>query len=361
MKKIVFWTISSRYVKLFWIKKCDDAIKNTRRFRRRWSFTQNASDWSTYIKTNDYKQKLFKKSKKSTFVRKLKRRLTLLRVYDDSRSEQKTRTICFEIFSKCSFSSSIIARLTYLKKKINIFKDVFFSTSFSIDLIDISRFFYLNSIECFSSIIKKKVLIIIKWFVFDKTSNLDDFINKLFKTCVFIMIRLLTFLFEICVQLFYHLKTFKKVNTIILKKVNKIYYTISKTYRLITFLNIMNKIMKSIMSKKIAWLTKSHRFLLDSHIKCCKNKLIELILKLLTKQIHIVWNKNTNWIVILLSLNVIEIFDTISHNRLIYDLRKRRISKRIIDWMINFLQNRTITLTMNCRTIVSFLMRTRTF
>jgi hypothetical protein len=121
------------------------------------------------------------------------------------------------------------------KKKVNMFKNVFFSTSFLIDLIDISRFFYFNLIECFSSIIEKKVLTIIKRFVFDKISNFDNFINKLFKKCVFIIIKLFTFLFDICIQLFYHSKMSKEVNTIILKKTNKNDYTISKIYQFIIF------------------------------------------------------------------------------------------------------------------------------
>jgi hypothetical protein len=183
----------------------------------------------------------------------------------------------------------------------------------------------------------------------------------LLKACALIMIKLLTFLFETCIQLFYHSKTFKKVNTIILKKTKKNDYIISKTYRFIIFLNIMNKIMKSIMSKWIAWLTKTHRLLFDFHMRCRKNRSIESTLKLLTKQIHIIWNRNTNRIVILLSLDVIEAFDTISHERLIHDLRKRRISKWIIDWVINFLQNRTTILTMNRRMIASFSMWTKIF
>jgi hypothetical protein len=183
----------------------------------------------------------------------------------------------------------------------------------------------------------------------------------LFKTCAFIMIKLLTLLFEICIQLFYHSKTFKKVNTIILKKAKKDDYIISKTYRFAILLNIMNKIMKSIMNKRIAWLTKTHRLLFDFHMKCRKNRSIESTLKFLTKQIHIVWNKSTNRIVILLSLDVIEAFDTITHERLIHDLRKRRISKWIIDWMINFLQNRITTLTMNRKMIALFSMRTKIF
>jgi hypothetical protein len=123
----------------------------------------------------------------------------------------------------------------------------------------------------------------------------------------------------------------------------------------------MSKIMKLIMNKQIAWLTKTYRLLFDFHMKCRKNWSIESTLKFLTKQIHIVWNKNTNRIIILLSLDVIEAFDTILHERLIHDLRKRKISKWIIDWVINFLQNRTTTLTMNRKVIVSFSMRTENF
>jgi hypothetical protein len=183
----------------------------------------------------------------------------------------------------------------------------------------------------------------------------------LFKACILIMIQLLTFLFETCIQLFYHLKTFKKINTIILKKVKKDDYITSNMYQFIIFLNIINKIIKSIMNKRIAWLTKTYRLLFDFHMKCRKNKSIESTLKLFTKQIHIVWNKNTNRIVILLSLDVIEIFNMILHERLIHDLRKRKISKWIIDWMINFLQNCTTILTMNRRMIASFSMQIKTF
>ncbi len=71
--------------------------------------------------------------------------------------------------------------------------------------------------------------------------------------------------------------------------------------------------------------------------------------------------KNTNRIVILLSFDVINVFDTFSHDRLIHDLRKKRISKWIIDWMINFLQNCTTTLIMNYKMIISFLIRTKIF
>jgi hypothetical protein len=197
----------------------------------------------------------------------------------------------------------------------------------------------------------------IERFALDKTSNLDNFINKLLKACAFSMTRILTSFFDACTWLFYHSKAFKKVNTITLKKANKDDYTISKTYCLIILLNIADKIMKSIMNKKIAWLTKRHQLFFDSHMRCRKNRLTKIVLKLLTEQIHIVWDKKTNRIIILLNLDVIDAFDTISHNQLIHDMRKRKISMWIIDWVNNFLKNRTTTLTINWRVIVSFSMQ----
>jgi hypothetical protein len=120
--------------------------------------------------------------------------------------------------------------MNIFKKKIDMFKSVFFSTSLLINLINISRFFYFNLIKCSSSITKKKIFMIIKQLTLDKILNFDDFINKLFIIYILIMIKLLTFLFKICIQLFYHSKTYKKVNTIILKKAKNNNYMISKTY-----------------------------------------------------------------------------------------------------------------------------------
>jgi hypothetical protein len=58
---------------------------------------------------------------------------------------------------------------------------------------------------------------------------------------------------------------------------------------------------------------------------------------------------------------VIEAFNTILHERLIHDLRERKISKWIINCVINFFQNRSTTLTMNRRMIASFSIRIKIF
>ena len=45
-----------------------------------------------------------------------------------------------------------------------------------------------------------------------------------------------------------------------------------------------------------------------------------------------------------LSLNVSEIFDNVSHSRLLHNIRKKKISSKLLKWMKNFLKNRNIIL-----------------
>jgi hypothetical protein len=183
-----------------------------------------------YMKTNNQKQKIIQKIKRMNFRQKIEKMIdiftNLWQLTKWTKEKNHLSRKVFKIFN-LKFNNYTIDTF---EKKIDMFKNLFFWTSSSIDLIDISRFFYLNSIECSSSIIKTKIFTIIKRFVFNKISNFNNFINKLLKTYVFIMIKLFTFLFKICIQLFYHLKTFKKINTITLKKTKKNDYIVSKMY-----------------------------------------------------------------------------------------------------------------------------------
>jgi hypothetical protein len=122
-------------------------------------------------------------------------------------------------------------------------------------------------------------------------------------------------------------------------------------------LNIIEKILKFIMSKKISWITKRHRLLLDTFMKCRKNRLIKTILKVFIEQIHIVWKQKTNRMINLLNLNVASVFDTMSHVKLIHDMKKRKISRWIINWINNFLFDHFTILAVNRKMIKSFSMQ----
>jgi hypothetical protein len=48
-----------------------------------------------------------------------------------------------------------------------------------------------------------------------------------------------------------------------------------------------------------------------------------MILKLLIEQIHIIWKKRTNRVITLLSLKITNVFNTMSHVRLIHNMKKK--------------------------------------
>jgi hypothetical protein len=351
---IIFWAILSRYVKSFWNSDCDEITKKTRRLKRIWSTTRMQNDWKNYMQSNDRKQKIIQKVKKLNFRQKIEKTIdTSTNLWRLARWT-KDKSHSFKEISKMSTLKFNDQTTHRFDQKIEMFKNIFFSSLSSADLFDIKSSFYSTAIECSIIITENQIVRVIDRIALDKASRSNDILNRLIKTCSNTLIRLLILLFQICVVHDYLSKAFKTINIITLKKIDKSDYITSKTYQLIVLLNIIEKILKSIMSKKISWLAKTHRLLSKFHMNVKSKKFIETTLELLTKQIHIVWEQNTNRIIILLSLNVVEAFDIVFHSRLIHNLRKRKISQWIIIWVSSFMNDWSITLIINRRVIEFF-------
>ncbi len=70
----------------------------------------------------------------------------------------------------------------------------------------------------------------------------------------------------------------------------------------------------------------------------CKQFVI-LTLNLLINQVHTVWSCKIKHVIFMLSLNVIEAFNQVSHVRLLHTLKMKRMSSYIIKWTRSFLKN----------------------
>jgi hypothetical protein len=178
--------------------------------------------------------------------------------------------------------------ITFFAKKVKMLRKIFFSTSLSIDLINIENLFYSTSISCLLIIIKRKMKKILKRFVLHKTFSFNEIIFRILRACFKTLTIILISFFQLCIKLNYHSNVFNMINIITIKKFEKNNYIVLKVYRLITFLNTLDKTLKLIMSRKIFYLTKIYRLLLDTQMRIRRNRFIELILELFTKQMHIV-------------------------------------------------------------------------
>ena len=137
---------------------------------------------------------------------------------------------------------------------------------------------------------------------------------------------MLTSLFQACVTLEYHSRIFKKTHSITLKKLSNSNYFISKTYRFIVLLNTLDKALKIVIIYKFTYLAKKFKLLSNTQIRVRRNRSTKSALKLLIEQIYTIWSQDKDKIVTLLSMNVVEIYSTISHRRLLHNMRKWKIS-----------------------------------
>jgi hypothetical protein len=136
------------------------------------------------------------------------------------------------------------------------------------------------------------------------------------------------------------------------RKINKFDYFVFKMYKLIILLNTLNKIMKSIMTIRLNYATKKHHLLFKKHFENRKNIVSKHVLHYIMKIINSIWISKK--IATMLLLNVIKIFDNVSHFRLLHNLKKRRIENTYLIWIKIFLRNDTSFLNWWITSLIAF-------
>jgi predicted RNA binding protein with dsRBD fold (UPF0201 family) len=243
---------------------------------------------------------------------------------------------------------NIIKTASNFDEKTNMLIKQFFSNTRQVDFSDTHAYRYSDVVfESKKVISKDEIRQTIKRSKSDSASESNEIFNKVLKLLMKKLMFTLMNLFRICAEQNYHSRCFKETHIIFLKKSNKNNYTNFKTYRFIALFNILDKTLKSIIVKRISNFAETHKLLFETQMSERRKRACETTLKFFTKQIHTVWNMSKNKMTTLLSLNVIDAYDHVSKEKLIHNLRKRRISNWIIAWIDNFMQNKCTTLRIN--------------
>jgi hypothetical protein len=350
----IFLIKASFKTQLYWNQKCANVVRTIRRKQRKLTETHSKNRCRNYLHASNIKKKIIAKKKKLKFKK-------IFEIFTDQSSilwrfARWTRIKSHQ-FKKISKMSNLMQRnandnmikfAVNFDEKTNMLIKQFFSNTRQIDLNDTFAYRYFSVVFELKKVISENQ--IRQTFKKNKSNNaskLDEIFNKMLKLLMKKLMFTLTNLFKVCTEQNYHSRCFKKTHIISLKKSNKSNYMNLKTYKLIAFFNILNKTLKSIIVKRINNLTKTHKLLFETQMNKRREKTCETTLKLFTKQIHIVWNMNKNKMTTLLNLNVIDAYDHVSRERLIHNLRKRRISNWKIAWTDNFMQNRYTTFKIN--------------
>ncbi len=237
--------------------------------------------------------------------------------------------------------------ITTFEKKIKILQEKFFFSSSQANVNNIAKSFIFWAVSFNSRITENEAKQTIKWVKADKASNASNISNKILQASLAELTLVLMSLFNACIIHKYHLKQFKKTQTIVLCKLKKSNYINSKTYRLIALLNIMSKALKSIMIKRLSNIIKTHCMLFNVQMRTKCKWFIILTLNLLIDQVYTIWDCKIKYVTFMLSLNIIKAFDQVLHIRLLHTLKMKRTLSYIIEWTCSFLKDLETSLIFN--------------
>jgi len=127
---------------------------------------------------------------------------------------------------------------------------------------------------------------------------------------------------------------------VVLRKPGKDDYTIPKAYRPIALLNTIGKIMDAIIARRLSYLVETYQLLPQTHIGGRKARSTEHAIHVIIERIYEAWNRPSGQVASLLLLDVSSAFDNVSHQRLLHNLRKRRVNEKTVTWIASFLSGR---------------------
>ena len=156
------------------------------------------------------------------------------------------------------------------QNKIEIMFEIHFLSSSIVFMNDIKEFVYFSLIDDDEAVTRREIIKVVYKISSNKTSKINEIINKALRQLARIIIEQIHFFFDRCIKKNIQSSHFKKVFTIMLRKSNKKNYTKSLLYRLIALLNTLNKMLKSIVSECFQYIVKALNTFSNIQIKTRK-------------------------------------------------------------------------------------------
>ncbi len=342
IEKSTLWAKSSNQARNFWNQSCFEVVTKSRWLRIIWKTQGTLEAWNKYLKHNNHKNKIIRQTKCTHF------RSQMHELSDALKSIwrfAKWARIESQLSKKLSQFSSLKRddtdhMTTTFEEKIEMLQEKFFSSLSQADVNNILNSFISLTVSSNSRISENEMKRTIRRVKANKASDVSEISNIALQADFTELISVLTSLFNACVIHKYHLKQFKKTQTIVLCKSKKSDYIDLKTYRLIALLDIMSKALESIMIKRLSDIVETHHMLLNAQMRARHKWFMISTLNLLVDQVHIMWDCEIKYVIFMLSLDVVKVFDQVLHIRLLHMLKMRRTLSYIVEWARSFLKNR---------------------
>lgn len=228
-----------------------------------------------------------------------------------------------------------------LIEKAIILAESFFPAPPEADLTDIPDYNYPTSIDL-SPITKQEIIKTIEAIPNNKAPGTSGIPNEVIRLTLPVLAEPLTWLFNACLETGYCPKTFRKSITVALKKTGKGDYTSPKSWRPIALLCTIGKCLESVLATRLSYAVETYGLLPETHFGGRRARSPETAMHALIERIHAAWKRNE--VATALFLDVSGAFDNVSHERLIHNLRKRRVPTNIVEYIVSFVRERSTEL-----------------
>ncbi|KAJ6114107.1 hypothetical protein N7512_007552 [Penicillium capsulatum] len=321
-------------------QECRDLCTEVQQLRRQWQRTRQDDDYEAYRQARNRKGRLVQKTLRNNHRQKVEEASTsqsgLWNLVKWAKNRHDVSAACTPALVK---QNGGLAHEP--EEKAETLRQTFFPSPPQADLSDIEGYVYPPPTEC-PDITIPEIEKAVRRASPNKAPGTDGIINGILHQTLDILLPRLYTLFNACLQHGFCPTHFKDTITVVLRKPGKDDYTQPKAYRPIALLNTLGKVMEAIVANRLSYLADVCHLLPSRHTGGRKLTSTEHAMHLLLQRIHQAWSEGK--VASLLLLDVSGVYDNVSPERLLHNLRKRRIDQRIIAWIESFLCDRTTTL-----------------
>jgi ribonuclease HI len=230
-------------------------------------------------------------------------------------------------------------------EKATEFATTFFPPPPPANLIDIESTTYPEPVQINTKITERQLERAIDKLSPNKAPGPDEITNGIIKKTFDKTHMHLLAMVQASINLGHFPACFKATTTIILRKPQKSDYTKPNAYRPIALENTLGKIIESVVTDLLSYLTETHNLLPANHFGGRPGRTGEDAMAILSEKIHMAWKERDTYSVIF--MDVAGAFNNVHHQRLLHNLKKRRVPISIVRWVGNFLTGRTTQLRFN--------------
>ena len=307
-------------------ENCKDICTETQRLRRTWQSSRLQEDYEAYKTARNKKGRTIQKALRNTHRRK---------VEEASASPSGLWKLIKWAKNRHTTTSGLTPTLVGLdgrsveqpEGKADLFRETFFPPPPQADLRNTVGCEYPEAIVC-PEITLAEIERAIRTASPNKAAGTDGITNNIIQSAMEILLPHLHRLFNACLRLGYHPQHFKESITVVLRKPGKDDYTQPKSYRPIALLNTLGKVLEAVMATRLSYLADIYQLLPARHTGGRKLSSTDHAIHFILQGIHNAWAEGKT--ASLLLLDVSGAFDNVSKQRLLHNLKKRRIDLPLV-------------------------------